>query len=651
VQTIETSEKSAETLSVSRISRRSPVGAEVMAYGGVHFRVWAPTRKKVEVVLLSGGATTFAAELFNEGNGYFSGALSNTGQGALYKYRLDGTDSFPDPVSRFQPEGPHGPSQVIDPSSFRWSDLGWQGIRIHGQVIYELHVGTFTPAGSYESAISKLQRLKETGITAIELMPLAEFSGRFGWGYDGVCLFAPTHLYGTPDDLRALVDAAHNIGLAVILDVVYNHLGPDGNYLKQYSPDYFTGKATEWGEALNFEGPNSLPVREFFLSNVEYWIREFHFDGLRLDATQSIDDSSEEHILAAIARTAHNSGDGRSTIVLAENEPQHTRLARPLDQGGYGIDALWNDDFHHSAIVALTGWKEAYYQDHSGTPQEFISAAKYGFLFQGQRYDWQKDRRGTPTTGMNPSAFVTYLENHDQVANAGRGARLHQRTSPGKYRAMTAFLLLAPGTPLLFQGQEFQSSSPFLYFADHNADLGRAVSKGRREFLAQFPSLATPEMATCFSDPADDQTFLRCKIDWQELEKNQQALQMVKDLLRLRREDPAFAMQETGRIDGAVLGSNAFLLRYFVEDGEDCLLIVNLGIDLELRCAPEPLLAPPHNKKWKLLWSSENPVYGGCGTPEPETDNGWRFPGEAAVVLAAIAVESEKTVQQGTEPR
>ena len=647
MHTIETSEKSGWSLAVSRLSRRLPVGAEIIPDHGVHFRVWAPARKRVEVVLLSGGRPTSFCELSPE-DGYFAGVLSDATEGTLYKYRLDGGDLFPDPASRFQPEGPHGPSQVINPGNFRWTDHKWQGVKIPRQIIYELHIGTFTPEGTYHSAISKLKHLKDTGITVLELMPLAEFSGRFGWGYDGVELFAPSHLYGTPDDLRAFIDAAHGIRLGVILDVVYNHLGPDGNYLKQYSQHYFTEKATEWGEAINFDGPNSLPVREFFLANVEYWIREFHMDGVRLDATQSIFDSSDEHILAAIARTAHKAADGHATIVIAENEPQNVRLVRPVNQRGYGLDALWNDDFHHSAMVALTGRKEAYYQDHSGTPQEFISAVKYGFLFQGQRYDWQRKRRGTPTRGMNSAMFVNYMENHDQVANAGRGARLHQRTSPGRYRAMTALLLLAPGTPLLFQGQEFQSSAPFLYFADHPAELARAVSKGRREFLAQFPSLATPEMAACFSGPADEKTFIRCKIDWSEIEKNQQALQMIKDLLKLRREDEAFAAQ-IGKIDGAVLGVNAFLLRYFMERDEDRLVIVNLGIDLELARAPEPLLAPPENKMWRLLWSTEDPAYGGSGTPTPETENGWRFPAESALVLAPVTAPQKQPSNQGTE--
>ena len=648
MHTIDTSEKSVQSRSVSSRRRRLPVGAEIIPGEGVHFRVWAPARNKVEVVI--NGDSALSVELVAEGDGYFSGLLTDATAGALYKYRLDGGDVFPDPASRFQPQGPHGPSQVIDPSSFKWSDHAWKGPQIPGHIIYELHFGTFTFEGTYQAAISKLQHLRDTGISVVELLPLAEFPGRFGWGYDGVDLFAPTHLYGAPDELRTFVNAAHKLGLAVILDVVYNHFGPDGNYLREYSPDYFTEKATEWGEAINFDGPNSLPVREFFLANVECWIREFHIDGLRLDATQSIFDSSAEHILAAIAQTAHTAGDGRATIVIAENEPQHARLARPVRQGGYGLDAMWNDDFHHSALVALTGKKEAYYQDHSGAPQEFISATKHGFLFQGQRYDWQKKRRGTPALGMNPSIFVNYLENHDQVANAGRGARLHQRTSPGRYRAMMALLLLAPQTPLLFQGQEFQSSAPFLYFADHQGELAGAVSRGRREFLSQFPSLATPEMRACFHEPADEETFRRCKLDWLEVEKNHFALQLIKDLLKLRREDPVFSVQQPRRIDGAVLGPSAFLLRYFGENQEDRLLIVNLGIDLELFRAPEPLLAPPENRTWALLWSSEHPAYGGCGTPEPETESGWRIPGEATLVLGPASLASDKTsIKNGHE--
>ncbi len=581
-------------------------------------------------------------ELQADRGGYFAGLVEKAAEGTLYKYRLDGKDEFPDPASRFQPEGPHGPSQIVNPAQFQWTDQNWRGIEISGQIVYELHIGTFTPQGTYEAASAKLPYLKELGVNVIEIMPLADFPGRFGWGYDGVDLFAPAHIYGKPEHLKQFINQSHKLGLAVILDVVYNHLGPDGNYLTQFSPDYFTGQhPTEWGEALNFDGRNCHGVREFYLANAEYWVREFHMDGLRLDATQAIHDSSEDHIVAAIARRVRESAGERATIIIAENEPQHAVLARPIEWGGYGIDALWNDDFHHSAHVALTGHKEAYYTDHLGAPQEFISAAKYGFLFQGQRYSWQKKLRGMPALGLKPSSFVTFLENHDQVANSARGARLHKLTSPGRYKAMTALYLLAPGTPMLFQGQEFLSSAPFLYFADHDAKLSRAVFHGRREFLGQFPSLATPEMRQCFDDPSDEKTFLRCKLDWSESQTNQNALQMIKDLLALRRDDPGLRMQGWGKLDGAVLGPNAFLLRYFVENDQDRLLLVNLGIDLELLHAPEPLLAPPQGKVWSVIWSTEDPKYGGCGSPHPETDNGWRIYGEAALLLAPVNAPSQ----------
>src|ERR1700730_18382039 len=322
-------------------------------------------------------------------------------------------------------------------------------------------------------------------------MPVADFPGSFGCGYDGVDLFAPTRIYGTPDDFRRFVDRAHSVGIGVILDVVYNHVGPDGNYLKQFSPDYFTSRyKNEWGEAINFDGPNSGPVREFFIANAGHWIQEYHLDGLRLDATQQMFDSSRDHILAAIGRQVREVAAGRRTLIVAENEPQDAILARPPGRGGYGLDAIWDDDFHHSAMVALTGKNPAYYSDYWGTPHELVSAVKWGTLYQGQWYSWQKKRRGTPALDLESAQFVTYIQNHDQIANSGKGERCHLLTSPGRYKAMTALLLLAPQTPMLFQGQEFASSSPFLFFADHKGELRAKVAQGQGPFLQQFQDLA-----------------------------------------------------------------------------------------------------------------------------------------------------------------
>ncbi len=333
---------------------------------------------------------------------------------------------------------------------------------------------------------------------------------------------------------------------------------------------------------------------------------------------------------------------GRATIVVGENEPQDVKLIRPPEQGGYGLDALWNDDLHHSAMVRMTGRSEAYYTDYRGAPQEFISAAKYGYLYHGQWYNWQHQRRGTPGFGLPPHAFVNFTQNHDQIANSARGQRAHELTSPGLWKAMTALILLAPGTPMLFQGQEFASSSPFLYFADHNEEIAPLVRQGRRKFLAQFRSLALPAMWPCFAPPEERQTFERCKLDRAEREVHREARALHCDLIRLRRGEEAFQRQEHGAVDGAVLGPDAFVLRFFAASGDDRLLLVNFGNDLHYSPAPEPLLAPPEDKEWPqgmewdVQWSSEDPRYGGCGVPQADTVENWKIPGQAAVVLRPV---------------
>jgi len=609
--------------------RRCPVGAE-LTNSGVDFRVWAPILKTVEV-MVDGGPPV---RLESEDSGYFSGVVTSAYAGSHYRFRLDGGKACPDPVSRFQPEGPHGPSEVVDPSAFQWTDQKWRGVALLGQVIYEMHIGTFTKDGTWRSAQEHLPQLAELGATVLEVMPVAEFPGRFGWGYDGVQLFAPTHLYGAPDDFRRFVDRAHSLGLGVILDVVYNHLGPDGNYLPEFAPQYFSEDIkTDWGPAVNFDGPDSAPVREFCVANACYWIDEFHLDGLRLDATQDIHDCSEDHILRALAREARKRAAPRNVIFIAENEPQQVQLVKPPDRGGYGLDGLWNDDLHHTAMVALTGHNEAYYTDYLGTPQEFISAVKYGYLYQGQRYKWQKKRRGSAGLDMHPASLITFIQNHDQVANSAYGSRCHMLASPGKLRAMTALLLFAPGTPMLFQGQEFAASSPFLYFADQNESLSEMIRQGRVEFLAQFESLATSEMPEHFADPASMATFERCKLDNSERETHRHVYALHRDLLKLRREDPVLHAQKYRGVDGAVLAPEAFLLRFFGEKGDDRLLLVNLGRDLHLDPAPEPLLAPPADSEWTTLWSSEHPCYGGTGTAPLDTEENWRIPGYAAVLL------------------
>jgi maltooligosyltrehalose trehalohydrolase len=613
------------------------VGAEIVDGRGVHFRVWAADHARVAVVVEGRSGERRETVMAASGGGYFEALVEEASAGTRYGFRLGETKRvYPDLASRFQPEGPHGLSQVVDPAAFRWTDAGWRGVAIEGQVIYEMHVGTFTPEGTWAAAARQLLELKACGVTVLEIMPVAEFPGRYGWGYDGVDLFAPTRLYGEPDDLRRFVDEAHRVGLAVILDVVYNHVGPDGAFFSAYAHAYFsTRDRNEWGDAINFDGDQCEPVREFFVSNAVYWIDEYHLDGLRFDATQTIHDSSHEHVLAEMARRTRAAAEPRSIILVAENETQTCRLAMDASLGGYGLDALWNDDYHHSALVALTGRREAYYTDYLGLPQEFVSVAKHGYLYQGQRSAWQQKNRGTSSWGVKPAAFVSYLENHDQVANSRGGMRLHQLTSPGRYRALTALTLLGPATPMLFQGQEFASSKPFLYFADHEASLAASVRAGRFRFLAQFPSLATAEAQASLADPGADETFERCRLDFTERQAHRQAYNMVRDLLRLRREDEVFRGQRPGGLDGAVIGPAAFVLRYFAAPGhqEDRLLVVNLGTDLLLHAAPEPLLAPPVGRRWVVAWSSDDLRYGGQGASPVVTDEGIRLPGEAAVVL------------------
>ena len=625
------------------LQRRYPIGAELQPNGGTHFRVWAPRPKTVELLLEAGPGAPATVQLEQQAEGYFAGLVPQAAEGTRYRFRLDDAGCFPDPASRYQPDGPHGASQVVDPSGFGWNDSGWQGAGLEGQVIYEMHIGTFTREGTWQAAQRELTELADCGITVLEVMPVADFPGRFGWGYDGVGQFAPVRLYGEPDDFRRFVDAAHRAGLGVILDVVYNHFGPDANYLNEFSPDYFTDKhESDWGDPINFDGEKAGPVREFFLTNAAYWIEEFHIDGLRLDATQQIFDALPENIMAAIGKRVREAAGGRKTIIVAENEPQLTKLVRPIESGGYGLDALCNDDFHHSAMVAMTGRNEAYYTDYLGKPQEFLSMVKYGYLYQGQRYKWQKQRRGTPDLRLAPAKFVTYIQNHDQIANSGRGERVQFMTSPGRLRAMTALMLLAPGTPMLFQGQEFASSSPFYYFADHKPDLAKRVGEGRAKFLAQFRSLATTEMLPCLADPASPSTFERCKLDFNERERNRRSYDLHRDLLRLRREDPVFSAQTPGGVDGAVLAEECLMLRFFGEVGDDRLLLVNFGRDLHLDPAPEPLLAPPDGMTWQTLWSSEDPRYGGTGTPRLDSEDNWRIPGHAAVALRPTSTEQER---------
>lgn len=614
------------------------VGAEPQPKNNAHFRVWAPGSRTVTVMLDEGRSEALLAEQSD----YFSGLVENVPVGTRYFLKFDDSETqLPDPASRFQPDGPLGPSMVVAPAAFRWTDGNWSGLTPCGQVLYEMHVGTFTHEGTWEAASRQLPALAELGITAIELMPITEFPGEFGWSYDASQLFAPYHRYGSPDDLRAFVDRAHQQGIGILLDVVYNHLGAVGErLLRSISDHYFsTSHETEWGAALNYDGPHAANVRAFILENVRYWIREFHLDGYRVDATQSIFDDSQQSILLELNRTARATAGNRGILLIAENEPQRAQLMRSGESGGFEFDGAWNDDFHHSAMVRLTGRNEAYYTDYRGTADEFVACARWGYLYQGQRYSWQRNPRGTPAFDLENWRFVNYLQNHDQVANSATGERIDRLTSPGRLRAMTAALLLSPQTPLLFQGQEFAASSPFFYFNDCGPAQGAEVAKGRADFLAQFRSLATPAMQVRLPDPCDRANFRASVLDHTERERHSRVWRLHRDLIRLRRTDAVISRQSAAEVEGATISDDAYLLRFLPPDGATRLLIINFGLAIARPFLAQPLVAPPAGAKWQIMWSSEDPIYGGSGTPELDTAEGWRIPGESAVLLYPVAHE------------
>jgi len=621
--------------------RRFPIGAECQPEGGTHFRVWAPNARQLSLIL--NHHLELATPLQQEENGYWSLFKAEAKAGDHYQFQInDDQRLYPDPASHYQPHGPHEASCIVNPEVFSWTDNAWTGITSGRHVLYEMHIGTFTQAGTYQAAALELKELARLGITTIELMPVAEFDGEYGWGYDVVGFFAPYHCYGTPDDFRAFINEAHAQGMAVILDVIYNHVGPSGAYHSVFSESYYSERyKSDWGAALNFDGPESAAVREFFIANVCYWIETFHLDGLRFDATHFIYDDSPLHIIAEMITKARQVAAHRILYFIGENESQQASATAPVEQGGYGLDAVWNDDFHHSAKVAMRGKQEAYFHDYKGTAQELVSLVKWGYLYQGQYYAWQEKVRGTPVLTKAASCFISFLQNHDQVANSGFGKRLHQQVHPGDMRAMTALLLLAPQTPLLFQGQEFGASAPFLFFADHEPDLAASVEIGRTEFLSQFPSLQSPLSVAYMHRPETRKTFERCKLDFAEREQHAPIYQLHLELLGLRREDPVFS--DPYDVDGSVISESAFLLRFFGTNAElDRLLIVNLGADVRCESLAEPLIAPPTGCHWQLIWSSEHPKYGGEGIHGINLSHSFVISGHSAQVFIAVASPLEE---------
>ncbi|HEV8638910.1 MAG TPA: malto-oligosyltrehalose trehalohydrolase [Chloroflexota bacterium] len=578
---------------------RPRLGANLLLAGGAVFAAWAPRCERVE--LECDGRRT---PMEREDDDVWQAVVWSAGPGSRYRYWLDGEGPFPDPYARSLPEGVHGPAEVVDPSAFAWSDDGWPGLTSEGLVVYELHVGAFTPEGTFDAAVEQLDELARLGVGAIELMPVSSFPGRRNWGYDGVGHYAPAAVYGGPDGLRRLVDAAHRRGLGVILDVVYNHLGPDGNYLGAFSSDYFTDRfRTPWGDALDYASPWT---RAWAIDNAVHWLVEYRLDGLRLDATAQIHDPSPKHLLRELAERCR-AAVPRPVVLIAEDSRNDPRLVRPTARRGYGLDAVWADDFHHAVRTLLTGQRDGYYRDYQGQAAEVASAIQHGFLYRGQHAPSLGRPRGAPTGRVPGHAFVFCIENHDQVGNQALGERLGHLVSPPLYRAASALLLLSPETPLLFMGQEFAASTPFFFFTDHRAELGRRVTAGRRKEFAGFAAFAEhPERVP---DPQADETFLRSKLDVADRDRNAGVYRLYCDLLRLRRGDPTLRQQNRLGLLSAPLGQRALAFTAGVGPARR-LVVANFGPAGELRL---PSRLQPDGD-WRRLLTTDDPAYGGAGT-------------------------------------
>ncbi len=493
------------------------------------FSVWAPNAHTVAVRI---GPNSYP--LKSGERGWWSADVQEAQPGTEYGLEVNGQKPVPDPRSAFQPHGIDGPSQIIDHGKFAWTDAGWQARPLSSAVIYELHIGTFTPEGMFSSAIERLDYLVELGISHIEIMPINEFSGSSGWGYDGVDLYAPHHAYGTPDDLKQLVNACHEKGLAVLLDVVYNHFGPIGNYLGQFGPYLTDAYETPWGAAVNLDHAGSSQVREFFLGNAAMWLRDYHFDGLRLDAVHAYFDRSAIHLLEALSERVDGLAAhlGRYFVLIAESDLNDPRVVTPREAGGFGIDAQWSDDFHHALHTVLTNEEKGYYEDF-GSFEHLAKALQEAFVYDGSLSPHRNRLHGRPVTCLSGHHFLAYAQNHDQVGNRAKGERLGHLVSPGRSKIAAALVLTSAYVPMLFQGEEFGASSPFLYFTQHeDVELGRKVSEGRRKEFAAFGW--SPEEVP---DPQDPATFQRSKLRWDEVAKEPHAelLDWYKQLIRLRR--------------------------------------------------------------------------------------------------------------------
>ena len=577
------------------------------APGGVTFRVWAPERTKVELVLHPGRPSALRQRLTPDGDGMFTWASAGAAAGDEYVYMLDGEGPFPDPASRFQPQGVHGPSAIVDPDGYRWSDEAWRGVPLRKAVIYELHVGTFTPAGTFDGVTERLPYLADLGVTVVELMPVADFAGSRNWGYDGVSPFAPSRAYGVPDDLRRLVDSAHGLGLAVLLDVVYNHFGPDGAYSSRFSPFYRSaGHQSQWGAAVNLDGVGSAHVRQFFIENALHWLHEYHFDGLRLDATDTLRDDSPRHFVAELAARFRASIPDRTVLLIAEDDRNLATIVRPSEEGGWGLDAVWADDFHHQVRRLAAGDRDGYYEDYSGALPDIATTIRQGWFYRGQFSAYRGKPRGTDPAGVPLERIVVCLQNHDQIGNRPFGERLHHQIEPACFRALSALLLCLPETPLLFMGQEWAASTPFLFFTDHHTNLGRLVAEGRRAQFSRFDGFADPVTRTRIPDPQAVSTFDASRLAWEERTKAPHAgvLELYRTLLALRRTETA--LHPGGRCEVVALDDACLALLRGTER-DILLLVLCVGSARRVDLHRWHSIAP--TGRWEVVLTTEEPRF------------------------------------------
>jgi maltooligosyltrehalose trehalohydrolase len=589
-------------------------GANVQPDGQVQFRVWAPKVKKLEVRLLGDKPRliplTLSQSSEGESFGEFEATVAGVTEGTEYFYVLDGDRERPDPVSRWQPHGVHRASRIVNPDSFRWSDQAWKGIRLKDFIIYEFHTGTFTPEGTFESVIPRLSYLRDVGITAIEIMPVAEFPGNRNWGYDGASLYPPQSTYGGPEGLKMLVDACHSHGLAVVMDVVYNHLGPEGNYLPEYAPCFTDAYQTPWGKAINFDGADSDGVRRWVINNALCWLTEYHVDALRLDAIHGIYDFGANHLLAELSDAFQKQAQKlkRQAWIIAESDLEDVRIINPRASGGYALDAQWHDDFHHALYAFLTGAREGFLMDF-GKLADLAKCIREGYVFDGNYSRYRRRRYGNSSTDRPGEQFIGFIQNHDQIANTSRGQRLSTLISSQQQKLAAVLTLCSPFLPLLFMGEEYGETVPFFFFTGfEDRDLATAVTEGRKKELAAHFSESE------FVDPQAQTTFDQCKLDWSKLENPAHApiLHLYRDLIALRKKHPSLSNCRKDltqiRFDETL---KSFIMKRTDPTGNAALLVCNLSsADQSIPVAGGP-------DAWRLALFTGDSAYGGAPTARP----------------------------------